>query len=47
MTFGRELVGVADNTVVGGTRVGIGDGVGVGADPQAATKIVTRMNTII
>ncbi len=46
VAVGGEFVGVAGNAAVaGGIVAGIGDAVGVGADPQAAMKVVTRMST--
>jgi hypothetical protein len=47
-TVGGGFVGAAGSAVgVGGTVVGAGDGVDVGVDAQAATKITASMSTII
>lgn len=48
VTVDGKFVGVADSTVdIGGTVVGVGDGVGDGRDAQAATKTPARTSTII
>ncbi len=48
VTVGDEFVSAAGSAVgAGDIVVGVGDGMGVGVDAQAATKAVTRMSTII